>query len=540
MLGRKKRRREAAEEAGYRRAADLTEEIRRREGLPVSPDEDEEETSRKVAEAVEAAWKAVAEADEAADKAVDASWKAYRTLERVEEERYPEPVIRTARLNSFRTNELEDEAKDYASAARLIAEEAGRLVGEAAAEESWIPEIRVSEADEAAARAAVEAYHAIKAAYEAIAIADEEPEKKVAEAARKRKEARASATRKRKAGISASGNRPVSVFPEGGPYRIAALDFETANEYRGSPCAIGIVLSDNGKIVHKERRLFRPPEGVDEFDEFNISLHGITPGMVKDKPRYGEVLPGILEVIGSRPVVAHNAAFDMGVIRDACDTSGIARPSLSYICTLVLSRTVLDLPSYTLPIVAEELGISLEDHHEPVADAEAAARILFLLAERIETDITELLDPIRIGYMRPDEWKGCQKKRYGSGGKGGRKPEIPESNLDASDNFFYGKKVVLTGKLPYEISRQEAWDKIASLGGNPNKNITRKTDLLVIGEWNAWNLSPDGYSLKYKKAEALRADGIKIETLSGLDFLALLEEAVAESRVEEAAAEAVS
>ena len=339
-----------------------------------------------------------------------------------------------------------------------------------------------------------------------------------------------------------SGNRPASAFPDGGPYRIAALDFETANGYRGSPCAIGIVLSDNGKVIHKERRLFRPPEGVDEFDEFNIDLHGITPFMVKHKPRYGEVLPDILEVIGSRPVVSHNAAFDMGVIRDACDTSGISRPSLTYICTLVLSRTVLDLPSYTLPIVAAELGIPLEDHHEPLTDAEAAARILFLLAERSGTDINTLLKPVRLGYMRPDEWSGCKKKRYGRRrGGGGSGPEIPETNLQAYDNFFYGKNIVLTGKLPYDITRQVAWEKIALLGGNPNKNITRKTDLLVIGEWNAWNLSADGYSLKYKKAEALRADGIKIETLSGLDFLALLEDEVAEAeRMEVKAGEAVS
>jgi len=117
-----------------------------------------------------------------------------------------------------------------------------------------------------------------------------------------------------------------------------AIDFETANWFRGSPCAVGLVKVVDGAVVDARRYLMRPPKGYDEFDEFNISLHGITPEMVRHEPRFAQRLPEILAFADGLPFVAHNAAFDIGVIRDACDVSDLVWPRLSYACTLVLSR----------------------------------------------------------------------------------------------------------------------------------------------------------------------------------------------------------
>ena len=373
--------------------------------------------------------------------------------------------------------------------------------------------------EEYAVAAAETLEEARMAAAEAAAIVAEDPVEVAAAVAKRRAEI---AER-----VAEEASRRTETAADG-IYRYAAIDFETANQFRGSPCAIGIVLSDGGTITRRERFLFRPPEEVDYFDDFNIRLHKITPEMVKDEPRYEEVLPLILSIIGDRPIVAHNAAFDAGVIRDACDISGIEYPPLEYICTLVLSRTILDLPSYSLPIVAEELDIPIEDHHNPLVDAEAAATILFLLSRREDTDITTLIrDKLRIGTMKPGSWEGCQKKPPRT--SGGYRIEIPATNLEATGNLFYGKKVVLTGRLPYGITRQAAWDKIASLGGEPQKGVTRKTNFLVIGEWNPHTISPDGTSRKYKRAQELREEGQDIEVMTDFDFLALLEEAEKEA-----------
>jgi len=45
-----------------------------------------------------------------------------------------------------------------------------------------------------------------------------------------------------------------------------ALDFETANSYRGSPCALGLVRVRDGKVVEEGSFLMRPPELVDTCD----------------------------------------------------------------------------------------------------------------------------------------------------------------------------------------------------------------------------------------------------------------------------------
>ena len=154
-----------------------------------------------------------------------------------------------------------------------------------------------------------------------------------------------------------------------------AIDFETANSSRGSPCAVGLARVEGGQIVGTRRMLMRPPEGVDWFDDFNIELHGITPAMVRNEPRFAARLPEILAYAGGLPLVAHNAAFDLGVIRDACDESGLEWPTLTYACTLVLSRRTYDLLSYSLPWAAEAAGFPIDQHHDPEADALAAAHV---------------------------------------------------------------------------------------------------------------------------------------------------------------------
>lgn len=149
------------------------------------------------------------------------------------------------------------------------------------------------------------------------------------------------------------------------------IDFETANSYRGSPCAIGLVRVRDGIAVEERHWLIRPPKRVDHFDNFNIALHCITPEMVATAPRWKDVLPAIVDFIAGDVVVAHNAGFDIGVIRYACAVDSIEWPEMRFLCTMVLSRRALSLPTYRLPYVLEALGGVLVDHHDALADARA-------------------------------------------------------------------------------------------------------------------------------------------------------------------------
>jgi DNA polymerase-3 subunit epsilon len=70
------------------------------------------------------------------------------------------------------------------------------------------------------------------------------------------------------------------------------------------------------------------------------------------------------------------------------------------------------------------------------------------------------------------------------------------------------------------MSRQQAFELVAKLGAQPEANVTKKTDFLVLGQQDPSRLTPGAeLSAKAQKAEELRAKGQKIELLGEDDFL---------------------
>ena len=136
-----------------------------------------------------------------------------------------------------------------------------------------------------------------------------------------------------------------------------AIDFETANGFRGSPCALGAVRVRDGVMVERAEWLIRPPVGFDRFDPRNVRIHGITEDRVLDAPRFAQVYDELADFVGTDVLAAHNAGFDVGVIESGLEVSGRDVPGLEFVCTLVLARRVYDLPSYALPSAAREAGL---------------------------------------------------------------------------------------------------------------------------------------------------------------------------------------
>ena len=190
-----------------------------------------------------------------------------------------------------------------------------------------------------------------------------------------------------------------------------AIDFETANEFRGSACAVGLAKVVNGTVVDEKSLLFKPPEGHQRFDPFNTLIHGITAADVEGKPEFKEIWPDVLEYIDGDPLVAHNAAFDLGVVREALGASNMAWPDLEYLCTLVISRkAVKGLLSYSLPYVAAALDLEEFEHHQAQADARMSALILLAIANNTKvTSLENVLETfhVRKGTLSCDAWRGC-------------------------------------------------------------------------------------------------------------------------------------
>jgi DNA polymerase-3 subunit epsilon len=300
-----------------------------------------------------------------------------------------------------------------------------------------------------------------------------------------------------------------------------AIDFETANDYRGSPCAVGLVRVRNGVAVDERHWLIKPPAPVAWFSPFNVSIHGITPEMVADAPAWRDVLPAIMDFIGHDVVVAHNAGFDIGVIRYACAVENIEWPALRFLCTLVVARRAFALPSYRLPFVTDHCGFTLADHHDPLADARAVVGIVGHLAAREGVDDLEALAPllrVRIGTMAAGLYQGSVCTATGNAGLVAA-PTKPDAD---PDGYLYGQVVVFTGAL-MSMTRQLAWDEVVRAGGTPEKNTTKRTNVLVLGDFNPANLRPGAtYSGKARKAFDLQDSGQDIELMTEDDFLRVL------------------
>lgn len=176
------------------------------------------------------------------------------------------------------------------------------------------------------------------------------------------------------------------------PLSFTAIDFETANSAAASPCAVGLVKVSEGEIVETLEMLFRPPAPHDWVAASHTRIHGIDASMLTDAADWLDALPEILLFAGSDPLIAHNAGFDMGVLRAAADAVYFDLPPISFACSLKMARRSYHLESYALNSVAYTIGFEELQHHNALSDAEACARIVLHMASRHGADsLGELL-----------------------------------------------------------------------------------------------------------------------------------------------------
>ena len=186
------------------------------------------------------------------------------------------------------------------------------------------------------------------------------------------------------------------------PLDFTAIDFETANSSSASACSVGLVKVRDGRVVDTASWLIKPPPGHDAFLEWNIRIHGIHARDVTDARGWAEQFADLIDFAGDDAFVAHNAGFDMGVIRGACAATGIRCPGYDYLCSLQVARKTYSLDSYRLPVAAMAAGFEGFHHHEALADAEACAAIIVHAAGRHGARSLEELSanvPVRMGRI---------------------------------------------------------------------------------------------------------------------------------------------
>lgn len=201
------------------------------------------------------------------------------------------------------------------------------------------------------------------------------------------------------------GRAPQLSFDElGTPLRevtFVVLDLETTG---GSARAdaiteVGAVKVRGGVQLGELATLVDPGTGMPPNI---VALTGITTAMVAGAPRLPEVLPSLLEFLRGSVLVAHNAPFDSGFLRAACERHGQVWPRPPVLCTARLARAVLphdEAPSVRLGALARLFGTATTPTHRALDDARATVEVLHRLLERVGNlgvqSLEELLGLVR-------------------------------------------------------------------------------------------------------------------------------------------------
>ena len=186
--------------------------------------------------------------------------------------------------------------------------------------------------------------------------------------------------------VHGDGNMPLTG-------EFVAFDLETTglNAFHDTITEIGAVILRDGEPVDTFQCFVNPHR---KLEQKIVELTGITDDMLADAPDLSQVMPEFLRFCGERPMVAHNADFDIGFLTAACERLGIAFTP-TYIDTLILSQNLLpQLNKHKLNVVAEALSLPDFRHHRASDDALTCGylylRFAKMLAERGLTEIRQI------------------------------------------------------------------------------------------------------------------------------------------------------
>lgn len=199
-----------------------------------------------------------------------------------------------------------------------------------------------------------------------------------------------------------------------------AVDTET-NGLGGDSCElteVGAVLIGGGELHDRWASLVRTNmplgRGIQRFT-------GITQDQIDRAPDPDRVLPALADMLRGRVMVAHNAAFDRRVLRQAYGRIGLEWPDPPVLCTAALARALLPLQrERKLARLAEALGIEVDVTHRALADAETCGRILCALFPRLCAHAATVADAVALVKPRRRRTSGDPRRTKRSYAVGAR------------------------------------------------------------------------------------------------------------------------
>ncbi|WP_082561594.1 exonuclease domain-containing protein [Microbacterium sp. Root61] len=190
---------------------------------------------------------------------------------------------------------------------------------------------------------------------------------------------------------SAPVRSTVAVVPPEIAARFVVIDVETTglspNGDRILELAV-VHVDDRGGLVAEWVTRFNPEGPVGA-----THIHGITDADIADAPYFRDVAAEIARRIGSFPIAAHNARFDVAFLQAEFTRAGWDVPPLAIYCTLDGSRDHLPLlDRRRLVDCCWAARVQLTTAHSALGDARATAGLLgFYLAGAAKSSTRDVL-----------------------------------------------------------------------------------------------------------------------------------------------------
>lgn len=170
---------------------------------------------------------------------------------------------------------------------------------------------------------------------------------------------------------------------------------------------VGIMKYKDGEVIDEFSTFVNPEKHIPERVS---NVTNITDDMVIDAPKIEEVFPKILEFLGDSVIVAHNANFDVGFLKQNAKVLGY-KFDYTYLDTLSLAQDLFpDYKKYKLGKIAENLGIKVEVAHRALDDVDTTVKVFRVMLDMLKKRGAKKLEDIEKVSTTEETKKEAYKK----------------------------------------------------------------------------------------------------------------------------------
>ncbi len=114
-------------------------------------------------------------------------------------------------------------------------------------------------------------------------------------------------------------------------------------------------------------------------------IHGITNAMVRNAPSFTDIWPEFADYTRGRLLIGYSIGFDLAIMAREAERAGMEWSKPRTLCVRLLGAIANpNLPNQSLETIAAWLGIEIDDRHQALGDARAAADIFVALIPRLK------------------------------------------------------------------------------------------------------------------------------------------------------------